>query len=87
MTLYDAYLYDAKTREKKPLGRVRAENTPGACLRAYDKFKVPAGQQRMVGVTRVKPLPLPPPIPEEDARALRTFSRLLNETVKRSFAK
>ena len=53
--LWNAYLYDPKTRTKMPLGHVRAKWTPSAKLHAIARFKIPAAHHRYLGVEPVVP--------------------------------
>lgn len=52
--LWDAFLVEPRTRERRPLGRVRAKLNPEAWLRAQKKFKVSPADQPRLGIRAVR---------------------------------
>lgn len=83
MKTWIIYRYDPKTRKSHDLGRVRANNSPQAVLRGYEKFKVRTNaEQRYVGARPLVPPPPLPPIPEEDKAALRALNGLFRDALK-----
>lgn len=87
MPLYNAFMWEPATRSKRPLGRVRGRNQPNAWLNACRKYRVPAAEQRRLGVEAVVPPPPPPPVGAEDRALMREFSAGMNAALRTSLGK
>lgn len=88
MPLYNVFMWEPKTRTKRPLGRVRGKNQPNAKLVAFRKYRVTAdADQRRLGVEPVVPPPPPPPISDEDRKFMREFSAGMNAALRTTLGK
>lgn len=66
------------------LGRLRARNTGGAVLKAYDKYKIKQAEQRYVGAHHVKKLPAPEPISLAERKAVQGVLTGLGNAMRKS---